>query len=269
MSPTTTQQRPASASPRKRSGMDPRISARRSAVSRERGRRRLLLVGIVGVVGVLVVGGWFLLHTPWFSARVVTVQGATHETPTQVIAAAGLASHPALLDVNAGAVAAAVERLPWVRTATVTLAWPDGVHIGVTEQVPLVQMKTAAGTWAAITSDGRVLADQTAPTPGVIALTGPSAAGAPGTMLGEGDQVGLQVAETLPASFKGQVTVVEVEPGGWVRLTMTTPIVVNIGTATQLTQKYEDVSSILAGAALHPGDVIDVSVPDAPTVTEG
>ena len=58
-----------------------------------------------------------------------------------------------------------------------------------------------------------------------------------------------------------------VEPAGWVQLAMTTPIVVDIGSAAELTAKYEDVSSILAGATLHNGDVIDVSVPEAPTVT--
>jgi hypothetical protein len=47
---------------------------------------------------------------------------------------------------------------------------------------------------------------------------------------------------------------------------MTTPVVVDIGSTSQLSAKYEDVSSILAGATLHDGDVIDVSVPDAPTV---
>jgi len=60
---------------------------------------------------------------------------------------------------------------------------------------------------------------------------------------------------------------VTVEPRGWVQLAMTTPVMVDIGSASQLTEKYEDVSSILAGATLHNGDVIDVSVPDAPTVT--
>jgi hypothetical protein len=65
------------------------------------------------------------------------------------------------------------------------------------------------------------------------------------------------------------VTGVTVEPAGWVQLAMTTPILVDIGTATQLSEKYEDVSALLAGATLHNGDVIDVSVPDAPTVTEG
>jgi cell division septal protein FtsQ len=269
MSPTMTRSRPAGGTGGvKRSGIDPRISARRDQVTRERGRRRLQVLSILGGLGVLVVGGWFLLHTPWFSARVVTVTGATHETPAQVIAASGLGSHPALLNVNASAVAAAVERMPWVRTATVKVSWPDAVRIAVTEQVAQVDMKTAAGTWAAVTADGRVLADQPAQTPGVVTMTGPAMPGAPGSTLGAADRIGLEVALTLPASFKAQVTGVVVEPGAWVQLTMTTPIAVDIGTASQLTQKYEDVSSILAGASLHPGDVIDVSVPDAPTVTE-
>ena len=65
------------------------------------------------------------------------------------------------------------------------------------------------------------------------------------------------------------MTGVTVEPAGWVQLVLTTPIVVDIGTPVELTAKYEDVSSILSGATLHNGDVIDVSVPDAPTVTTG
>ena len=98
---------------------------------------------------------------------------------------------------------------------------------------------------------------------------GPTAPGIPGSTLGRGDQSGLLVASTLPAAFRGQVTAVHVEPGNWVQLAMTTPIVVDIGATTQLPAKYEDVASLLAGAALHAGDVIDVSVPDAPTVTGG
>ncbi len=265
---TTTPSRPRPAAAT-RTGIDPRISARRRDVIRQRGRRRRRWLIALAVVAVLVLGGWLLLHSPLFSARTVTVQGATHETPAQVIAAAGLASHPPLLDVNAGGVSRAVERLPWVRTATVNVAWPDKVHIVVTEQAPKVEMKTADGKWALLTANGRVLALQPAQGPGLIVLTGPQPAGAAGTTLGSGDRVGLEVATTLPPSFKGQVTAVVVEPGGWVQLTMTTPILVNIGTASELPTKYEDVTSVLAGATLHAGDVIDVSVPDAVTVTGG
>ena len=249
--------------------MDPRISARRTAVIKEHGRRRLIMVGVALGVLVLLVGGWFLVHTWIFSARSVTVTGNVHETEAQVVSQAGLAGRPPLLDVNAGAAAARLERLPWVRTATVQVSWPDGVDIAVTEETARFTVATPAGKWASLSNDGRVLEESATRPPGLLLLTVPQPPGEPGTVLSPKDSAGLRVASSLPPSFVGQVTGVTVEPAGWVQLALTTPVVVDIGTATQLPDKYEDVSAILAGASLHNGDVIDVSVPDAPTVTSG
>ncbi|HEY1652133.1 MAG TPA: FtsQ-type POTRA domain-containing protein [Acidimicrobiales bacterium] len=247
--------------------MDPRISARRAEVIRTQGRRRLRIL-IIGLVGsAVLVGAWFVLHSPLFSARAVTVTGNTHESAAQVIDQAGLGSRPPLLDLDAGAVAARLEQLPWVRSASVGVSWPDGVHITVAEETPRLEVSVAGGRWAALSADGRVLDVSAARPPGLVLLTVPQSPGVPGTLLPVRDDAGLDVASTLPASFAAQVTAVTVEPGGWVQLSMTTPIAVDIGSAAQLTAKYEDVSSILAGATLHNGDVIDVSVPDAPTVT--
>jgi cell division septal protein FtsQ len=249
--------------------MDPRISARRTAVIKEQGRRRLIIAGAALGLFALLVGGWFILHAALFSARSVTVTGNVHETAAAVVAQAGLAGQPPLLDVDAGEAAARLRKLPWVRSATVHVSWPDGVHIAVTEETPRFIASTAAGTWETLSDDGRVLAASATRPPGLLTLTVPAPPGAPGTVLPPKDASGLLVATTLPASFAAQVTAVTVEPAGWVQLVLTTPIVVDIGTATQLTAKYEDVSSILAGATLHNGDVIDVSVPDAPTVSSG
>jgi cell division protein FtsQ len=247
--------------------MDPRISARRAAVIRAQGQRRLRLL-IIGLAGTaLLVGVWFLLHSPVFGARAVTVSGNSHETAAQVITQAGLAGQPPLLDVNAGAAVARIEELPWVRSATVNVSWPDGVHITVTEETPRLEVSTSGGQWATLSTDGRVLGVSATRPPGLVLLNVPQPPGALGSVLPAGDDSGLDVASTLPASFAAQVTGVTVESAGWVQLSMTTPIAVDIGAATQLTAKYEDVSSILAGAKLHNGDVIDVSVPDAPTVT--
>jgi cell division septal protein FtsQ len=249
--------------------MDPRISARRTAVIRKQGRRRLIIGGIALGVLALLVGGWFLLHTPLFAARSVTVTGNVHETAAQVESQAGLAGHPPLLDVNTGEAAARLEELPWVEKAVVRTSWPDGVHIAVTEETPRFTVTTTAGQWAAVSDDGRVLQESATRPPGLLLVTLPQSPEGPGTVLPAKDASGLLVASTLPPSFVAQVTGVTVEPAGWVQLTLTTPVVVDIGTATQLPAKYEDVSSILAGASLHNGDVIDVSVPDAPTVTPG
>ncbi len=249
--------------------MDPRIWARRTAVRREQGRRRfrVLVIGLVGIA--VLVGAWFVIHTPLFSARSITVVGNAHETAGQVVAQAGLAGHPPLLDVNAGAAAARIEQLPWVRRAAVHVSWPDGVHIAIDEEVPRFVASAPGGRWEVLSNDGRVLSESTARPPGLLLLSGPAPPGQPGTVLSVKDAPGLQVASTLPASFVAQVTGVTVEPAGWVQLAMSTPIVVDIGSTAELSAKYEDVSSILAGATLHNGDVIDVSVPDAPTVTAG
>jgi cell division protein FtsQ len=247
--------------------MDPRISARRTAVIREQGRRRLRILTIGLAATAVLVGVWFLLHTPLFGARAVTVTGNNHESATQVIDQAGLAGQPPLFDIDSGATAARIEQLPWVRSASVSVSWPDGVHIRVTEEPPRFAVSEAGGHWATVSAEGRVLAVSVAREDGLLLLTVPQLPGAPGSVLPARDKAGLDVASTLPASFAAQVTGVTVEPAGWVQLSMTTPIAVDIGSATQLTAKYEDVSSILAGATLHNGDVIDVSVPDAPTVT--
>ncbi len=255
--------------PRGRERMDPRMSARRKAVARQAGRRRLLWVAVVlavVTVGVLV---WFVLHTVLFGARAVTVTGNVHETPAQVVAAAGLASHPPLLDVDPAAVAARVERMPWVRAASVRVSWPDGVHIAIHEEAPHLAVQGAGGTWLSVSDDGRVLAATPSQPPGLLVLQVPVTPGGPGTVLPARDAAGLRVAATLPPSFAGQVTTVTVEPAGWVQLALTTPLHVDIGTATELTAKYEDVSAALAGATLHAGDVIDVSVPRAMTISPG
>ncbi len=277
MSPTTTRTRPPSAKSGRGSGesgkgerrkIDPRISARRTAVTREQGRRRLRVL-VAGLIGTLVlVGVWLVLfESPLFAARSVTVVGAVHETPPQVVQAAGLASHPPLMRVNAGAVAQSIEALPWVRSAAVSVHWPDGVRIVLHEEVPALVMALPGSKWAEVALDGRVLTvTSTAPT-GLLPFAGPSVPTTVGSNLGAKDDVGLQIASTLPPSFKAQVTGITVEPGGWVQLGMSTPILVDLGNATQLNAKYEDVSALLAGATLHDGDTLDVSVPKAPSVT--
>ena len=163
---------------------------------------------------------------------------------------------------------AASSGLPWVRAASVSVHWPDGVRVAVTERVPKLVMAATGGQWAEVSAEGRILADVTARPPGLLdADRAPNRPGRPGARSGRPTRLGLQVAAALPVSFKAQVTSVNVESGGWVQLTMTTPILVNIGDSSQLPAKYEDVTALLAGATLHDGDIIDVSVPKAPTVT--
>jgi hypothetical protein len=78
---------------------------------------------------------------------------------------------------------------------------------------------------------------------------------------------GLLVAATLPPAFAWQVSVIQVSPVGWVSLHLGTPITFLLGPANNLGAKYEDVAAVIARTTLHAGDVVDVSVPQAMTVT--
>ncbi|HUA95636.1 MAG TPA: FtsQ-type POTRA domain-containing protein [Acidimicrobiales bacterium] len=262
--------------------VDPRIRARRAEISRSQGRRRLRLALLGLVVVGLVVGGWFLLHSRVLSARVVRVEGSVHTPRAEIISVAGLAHDPPLIDVNPGAVAARLETLPWVARATVTRHWPDAVEVSVVERRPAAALSTTsaktpatstasprpapAEPWALVDRTGRVLALVATPPPGLVHLSGPVHPGGPGSTVPPDALGGLEVAATLPPAFKAQVTTVEVESGGRVHLALTTPVTVDLGTTSQLRQKYEDTAAVLAGGTLVAGDVIDVSVPDSPTV---
>jgi cell division protein FtsQ len=244
--------------------VDPRIEQRRIEISRRRGRRRLAMVAAIGALTVAGLGAWFVLHSGLTSAKVVVVVGSEHTPASQVIAVAGLKGKPPLLDVDPGAVAARVERLPWVRTAVVSRRWPDGVRIVVTERTP-VAVASAGASWAEVDRTGRVLDVSTARPPGLPQVEAAGHSGPPGTRLRGAARPLLVVSSQLPAAFVAQVASVA-ESGGQVRLQLTTPISVLLGDPTQLGAKYAAVAAVLAHAVLHPGDVVDVTVPRSPVI---
>lgn len=243
--------------------VDPRIRQRRVEVVRRQGRRRLRILLTVLALLTLGAGSLAVLHSGLFAARRITVIGSPHIPAADVVQAAGLASHPPLVDIGPSA-AAGIERLPWVRRATVDVQWPDTVRITVVERTPVVAVQQAGG-WALVDGTGRIVADEPAAPAGLAQLLGARAPGPPGTRLA-GVAAALRVAATLPRAFAAQVAQVAQVAGGQVQLHLTTPLTVDLGTATQLRHKYEDVAAILAGASLAAGDVIDVTAPDGPFV---
>jgi len=246
--------------------IDPRIERRRMDVTRRRSRRRLAAVTSLAALGCLVVGGWFLLHSSLMSARVVTVVGASHTPRGEVVTAAGLDGRPPLLDVVPGAAETRIEQLPWVLRATVSRQWPDGVRIAVTERTPVAVVASGTSRWAEVDRSGRVLEIVSTPPTGLPQLAISGTPGVSGSELGQSARPGLAVVASLPPAFVAQVVSVDAKTGDQLRLQLTTPISVLLGGPVQLPAKYSDVASILAHAVLHPGDVIDVTVPGSPVV---
>ncbi|HXQ58937.1 MAG TPA: FtsQ-type POTRA domain-containing protein [Acidimicrobiales bacterium] len=246
--------------------VDPRILQRRVDVTRQRGRRRLRVMTAAAVVVAGAAGAWAVVHSPLFAARHVTVVGAIRTGVTPVVAASGLSGEPPLIDVDATAVAARVEALPWVAHATVTRRWPDTVTITVTERVAAAVVVGRGRADVLVDGSGRVLGDVPAPPDGTVVLGVPVAAGPPGSMLGDAARPGLAVVAGLPASLRPLVARVDVGGGGVVSLTLTDNVGVTLGRADELPAKFVALASVLADVAPRAPDVIDVTVPGAPAI---
>jgi len=264
---------PSDATVSQRLSIDPRIWQRRVAIQRSRGRRRLRWVLGTVAVAALVAVGVALLHTPWFSARVVTVSGAHPHTATaSIVAAARVGGHPPLISVDPGATARRVETLPFIASAQVHRHWPDGVSITVTERVPKAVLAGPGKFWSVLDGDGRTLVVDPGRPPGLIVLAvqtarGPAVPGRVGRTLAGVGSFGLAVCRTLPLAFSAQVVSVTEAPNATVSLGLNSGITVLLGTDSDMSAKYEDVAAVIAHASLHGAKTVDVTVPQSPTVS--
>jgi cell division protein FtsQ len=256
----------------RQSSIDPRIRQRRVAVRRGAGRRRLRWVLVGVVVAVVVVVGIVLLHTSLFSSRVVVVTGSHPQTPTaEILTTAGLNRPLPLININPAVVAAKVETLPYIASARVTRHWPDGLEVAVTERVPVAVVAGPTTSWSQVDVTGRTLAvtatrPPTLPQLIVTTAAGPAPSPAVGRSLPAGAGPGLKVCSTLPLAFSAQVVSVTVAADSTVNLALNSGLTVELGTATTLPTKYEDVAAIIAHGSLRGKKVIDVTVPNAPAV---
>jgi cell division protein FtsQ len=259
---TTTAERP---------GVDPRIWTRRVAVTRARGRKRLRIV-IGGVFAcALVAGGFAAVHSSLFGAKHLSVTGAVHTPPEEVLSSAGLLSHPPLIDIDASVFAERVEKLPWIQSARVSVHWPDSVAVAVTERtavgaIEVLPAGAASRVWVLVDESGRVLADQATRPAGLVAMDVSVPPGVPGSYVPAADQAGVDVAASLPLVLARRVTSIGVDPGTGVTLGLSGNLSAVIGAADELQAKYVALASVLAGAPLDSGDVINVSVPAEPAV---
>ncbi len=125
---------------------------------REQGRRRLRF--FLTIVGILIVaaGGWGITRSPLLTVRHVRITGSSQTPVAAVRAAAGLAHHRQMVDLDPGAMSRAVGALPWVNTVKVRRHWPSTVSLTITERRPVAATADRRGGWAVVDATGRVLA---------------------------------------------------------------------------------------------------------------
>ena len=262
---TITDERPATGRPTR--GTDPRLRARQLEIARAQGRRRLkILLGVLSA-GVLAGGVLALLHSPLLSARHIAIAGARETARREILAVSGLAADPPLIDVNGAADAAAIERLPWVASATVSRAWPTGVRVVIAERVPTAEIALGAGRYAISDASGRVLEVRTGAWPGLVSVHGIAAIPPAGHELGATARAGVEVAGAVPVSLVERIDGIVVRGGAPITLVLDHGPTVILGNADELREKMVALATVLARVPLARVVTIDLRVPADPVLT--
>ena len=138
-------------------GIDPRIRARRIAVRRSEGRRRLVWVAVGVILLLVIVGAIAVLASPIFEVREVRVEGAVY-TDEEVLVdiVADIEGDPVLL-VDLEAIEERLEEVAWVEQARVRTDFPHTIVIDIRERQPLATFQGSDEQWRVIDVQGRVL----------------------------------------------------------------------------------------------------------------
>ncbi|MEZ5167911.1 MAG: FtsQ-type POTRA domain-containing protein [Acidimicrobiales bacterium] len=248
--------------------IDPRISARRVAVRRAEGRRRLhILLGAVAVV-VLIAAAWGLTRSPLLDldhVRIDGVQGPRADLIREVVA---LETGTPMVDLDLGGVATDAMTLPWVETARAVRDWPGTVRITVVPRAPLAVLRAGDEPGMLVDRHGVVTGPAPADSPlPVIAVAGDAGLGA----VQEDALPAIAVVVALPDDLRVWVEAVTVggapaEGTPTVGLDLVDGAVVRMGDTSLVDDKLDAVRAVLAGAELACIREIDVTVPDLTTV---
>jgi len=239
--------------------IDPRMRARRDAVTREAGRRRLRRLPVAGAVLALTGLAAGVVLSPLVDVDDVVVTGAGSRS-TEVRAAADVDAGSALLLVDTGAVEERVEALAWVSGVDVSRELPGTLRVSVRVRPPVAFAPRPDGTVALVDAAGVVIGTGTTPPGGLPALVvtdPPPAAG-----LRVEPRGAARVAGAL-GPLAGRVARVSVERGQ-AALLLTDGTEVRLGDLSRVTEKARAADAILAAPGVAGITYVDVRVPAAP-----
>lgn len=256
-----------------RERIDPRLRARRVAVVREAGRRRLrLLLFVIACFALFGLAG-LIVESPLLDVDHITVAGAGRVPASEIVAASGIQRGEALAFVDTGRARDRVEALPRIASVKVTRSFPGTVHIAVTEREPAawarVPTRSGAPEGPVVFLDvhGRVIERGPKPLAGLPEIRGL------GRLPAVGDQVhpvgAVTLLAALPPGLRLLVTDVSVDHGE-ATLGLRPPVggwpsaqEVRLGTIDDVHAKGLAAVAVLGALDKNVG-YLDVTVPEAP-----
>jgi cell division protein FtsQ len=250
------------AAPAKVSGQA-RFRERRIAARRAEGRRRLRIAVMVGTVVAVVVVALLLLASPILSIRTIDVEGVVYADPEQVGEIVGSLRGDAILTADLHGAETALEEIPWVREARVSMHLPRRVAIQIDEREPIAFYRAVDGFNRVIDLDGRVLdvieGDPVDYPP--IQGTGPNLSA--GEFVGQPFLGSAQLVNALPRELRLRLVSMAVTPEGEVSFLLTDDVTVLFGRPDRFQVKLVALVNEIKRQGSRSYSVIDVSTGEA------
>lgn len=242
--------------------VDPRIRARRIAVRRAQGRRRLRRLVAVAALAVLAGGAWAAARSPILDVDEIEVTGATNTGIEPILTASGIVIGDQLMDVDVDDARRAITTLPWVKEASVRRDWTGAVRIAVVEREPVAAVPVAGGT-VRMAADGTVVDRVSETVRGLVTVALPDGPLDAGTV--REDAAGaLRVVTGLTPDLAAWVDRVVVDDDGTLELDLVGSASARFGMPDAVPEKLMAVATVLGRVELSCLVSIDVTVPDAP-----
>ena len=250
--------------------MDPRMRARRIAVLRSEGRRRLRILAGVFCLAAAAAGAWAVSRTSAMDVDRVVVAGVGADLRGEVQRSSGLATGMPMLFLDIEEARQAVASLPWVRAAEVRRDWPATVLIEVEPRTAVAAVPAARGRLALIDGTGHAMGwirpgERRDPADGLIHIAEP--------FYGDLGDVharahgALAVAQPIPSDLRDWIVAVALDDASGIRLELYGGATAVLGEPVLVDDKISAVRAVLAGAELECVQVIDVIMPDTATVS--
>lgn len=248
--------------------MDPRIKARRVAVQRGVGRRRLQRLLEAGLLLAVVAAFVGALRSPLLDVEAIEVAGAERTPAAAVLDRLGITEGQQLIDVDLGAAGEQVAALPWVDRVRLDRRLDGTVAVHVTERRP-VAIVGPPGVEHLVDRDGRVLgpAAQATPQDGpLLRVAGAGLLPEPGAHLEGRFDDALALAGLLADAAPGAVLEVSLIDGE-LMASLAVGGSARFGDASRLDAKARSLVTLLEQVDLACLELVDLRLPGSPVLT--
>ena len=205
-----------------------------------------------------------LSNSSWLDVDAIEVDGVDRADPRQIVNASGIELGSPLIEVDLARSTEAVRQVPWVGDATIDRDLDGTITIAVTERVGVVAVP-AGSRFAMVDRTGRQLELVDAQPPGFLPVVGVEASGVPGQLLDDSGLAVVSLVETLTPTVRDATSGIIVAEDR-LQLELVIGGRADLGDERGLGDKLGALETILARVDLACVAVIDVRVPDAPTV---